>query len=79
MTASAPKQTQIQGIGFGRDGPVGNIAPTGQLALAPENLTTLAHVSASSAMNFPKSAGESVIRALVRLRPRGRANELRDR
>jgi hypothetical protein len=29
-----------------------------QSALAPENLTTLAHFSVSSAMSFPKSAGE---------------------
>ena len=30
----------------------------GYSGLAPENLTTLAHLSVSSAMNFPKSAGE---------------------
>src|SRR5215212_8111673 len=29
-----------------------------QSGLAPENLTTLPHLSVSSAMNFPKSAGE---------------------
>src|SRR5262252_2354995 len=29
-----------------------------QSALGPENLTTLAHFSVSSAMSFPKSAGE---------------------
>ena len=29
-----------------------------QSALAPENLTTLPHFSVSSAMSFPKSAGE---------------------
>ena len=29
-----------------------------QSGLAPENLTTLAHFSVSSAMSFPKSAGE---------------------
>src|SRR5262249_47960346 len=29
-----------------------------QSALAPDNLTTLAHFSVSSAMSFPKSAGE---------------------
>ena len=30
----------------------------GQLALAPENLTTLAHFSVSLAISLPKSAGE---------------------
>src|SRR5712692_4119437 len=30
----------------------------GQSGLAPENLTTLPHFSVSSAMSFPKSAGE---------------------
>jgi hypothetical protein len=29
-----------------------------QSGLAPENLTTLAHFSVSSAMSFPKSAGD---------------------
>ena len=30
----------------------------GQSGLAPENLTTLAHFTVSSAMSMPKSAGE---------------------
>src|SRR5882672_4724940 len=33
-------------------------AVDGQSALAPENLTTLAHFSVSAAMSLPKSAGE---------------------
>src|SRR6266576_604706 len=37
-----------------------------QSGLAPENLTTLAHFSVSSAMSFPKSAGESASPMLPR-------------
>src|SRR5207248_2779513 len=52
---------------------VGRDFPADYSALAPENFTTLAHFSVSSAMNFPKSAGEpeiavapnSEIRALI--------------
>src|SRR5882757_578696 len=52
---------------------IGCELPADYSALAPENFTTLAHFSVSSAMNFPKSAGEpemavapnSEIRALI--------------
>src|SRR5262249_56422912 len=44
-------------VGYSRNGRLWNLRPH-QSALAPENLTTLPHFSVSSAMSFPKSAGE---------------------
>src|SRR6266550_2756087 len=54
-----PGIKRFRGTGF-MENRAGALHAGNHSALAPENLTTLAHFSVSSAMSLPKSAGDPV-------------------